>query len=161
SYRQDPQIMTLESALFETPQSRIQASGTLGHSDSILELHVRADELEAFNDLIQSIEGVASGTAEDAAPHMRGAASWDGHMSGPLGAPTFTGHARGERLAYGKFHADSVEGDVTYSPTELSVARGHMQYGAMHADFSGNLDLDKWSLSSENEWSAEANVEKI
>jgi translocation and assembly module TamB len=161
TYKQDPQILTLDSALFETPQSRIQASGTLGQNDSILELHVRADELEAFKDLIQSIEGVASGTPDEIAPHVRGSASWDGRMSGPLGGPTFTGHARGERLAYGKFHADSVEGDFTYSPSELSVARGHMQYGAMRADFSGNLDLDKWSFRPENEWSAEANVEKI
>ena len=160
-YKQDPQILTLDSALFETPQSRIQASGMLGHKDSILELHVRADELEAFNDLIQSIEGVASGTPEQIAPHVRGSASWDGHMSGPLAGPTFTGHARGEQLAYGKFHADAVEGDVTYSPSELSVARGHMQYGAMHADFSGSLDLDKWSFNPENEWNAEAALEKV
>jgi len=161
TYKQDPQVLMLESALFETPQSRIQASGTLGHNDSILELRVRADELEAFNDLIQSIEGVAPGTAEEIAPRVRGSASWDGRMSGPLGRPTFTGHARGERLVYGKFHADSVEGDVIYSPSELSVARGHMQYGAMRTDFSGNLDLDQWSFRPENEWSAEANVEKI
>jgi len=161
TYKQDPQVLTLESALFETPQSRIQASGTLGHNDSLLELHVRADELEAFNDLIRSIEGVASGGSEEIAPHLRGSASWDGRMSGPLGGPTFAGHARGERLVYGKFHADSVEGDVVYSPSELSVARGHLQYGAMRTDFSGSLVLDQWSFRPENEWKAEANVEKI
>jgi len=161
TYKQDPQVLTLDSALFETPQSRIQASGTLGPGDSILELHVRADELEAFNDLIQSIEGVKSGTPEEIAPRIHGSASWDGRMNGRLAGPTFTGHARGEGLAYGKFHADSVEGDVAYSPSELSVARGHMQYGAMRADFSGNLDLDKWGFLPENQWSVEANVEKI
>jgi translocation and assembly module TamB len=161
TYRQDPEILTLESALFETPQSRIQASGTLGHSDSILELHVRADELEAFTDLIQSIAEVAPGTPEEVVPRIHGAANWDGRMSGPLGGPTFTGHVRGERLTYGKFHADSVEGDVTYSPSELSVTRGHMQYGAMHADLSGSLDLDRWSFRPENQWTAEASVEKI
>jgi len=161
SYKQDPQILTLESALFETPQSRIQASGTLGHSDSILELHLRADELAAFNDFVQSIEGVASGTPEELAPHLRGAARWDGRMSGPLARPVFSGHARGERLAYGKFHADSVEGDVTYSAAELSVAHGHMQYGAMRADFSGHLGFDQWSFEPDSEWNAEANVEKI
>ena len=34
TYKQDPEILTLESALFETPQSRIQASGTLGPSST-------------------------------------------------------------------------------------------------------------------------------
>src|SRR5262249_53765095 len=118
TYKQYPQILTLHPAMFETPQSRIQASGTLGHSDSLLELHVRADELEAFNDLIQSIAGVASGTPEEIAPRMRGSASWDGRMSGPLGAPAFAGHARGGRLGDGKFHAHTLEGAAPYSASE-------------------------------------------
>ena len=161
AYRQDPEVLTLESALFETPRSRIQASGTLGHSDSILDLHLRIDSLEAFNDLIQSIEEVVPGTPEEAVPRIHGAASWDGRMSGPLGGPTFAGHVRGERLAYGKFHADSLEGDVSYSPTELSFTHAHLQYGAMHADLEGNLDLDRWSFRPENEWTADFSVEKI
>jgi len=161
TYKQDPEILTLESALFETPQSRIQASGALGHGDSLLELHVRADELEAFNDLIQSIEAVVPGTPEEIEPRIHGAASWDGRMSGPVGAPTFTGHLRGERLGYRKFHADSVEGDVVYSPSEVSVARGHMQYGAMHAEVEGNIDLDDWSFRPDSEWTANVNLEKV
>jgi translocation and assembly module TamB len=160
-YRQDPEILTLDSALFETPQSRIQASGTLGHADSFLELHIRADELEAFNDLIQSIAQVVPGTPEEVEPRIHGSANWDGRMSGPLDGPTFTGHLRGERLAHGKFHADSVEGDITYSPREISVARGHLQYGAMHADVEGSLDLDQWSFRPENEWTADFNLEKV
>ena len=161
AYRQDPEILTFESAEFETPRARIQASGTLGHKDSILELHLRIDSLEAFNDLIQSIEEVVPGTPEEVTPRIHGAASWDGKMSGPLGGPTFAGHVRGERLAYGKFHADSLEGDVTYSPSELSFTHAHMQYGAMHADLEGSLDLDRWSFRPENEWTADFNVEKI
>ena len=161
NYKQDPEILTLDSALFETPQSRIQASGALGHGDSMLELHVRADELHAFNDLIQSIEDVVPGTPEEIEPRIHGAASWDGRMSGPLAAPTFSGHLRGERLVYGKFHADSVEGDVVYSPSEVSVAHGHMQYGAMHAEIEGNIDLDDWSFHPDSEWTADVNLEKV
>jgi translocation and assembly module TamB len=161
AYRQDPEILTLESAQFETPRSRIQASGSLGHGGSMLELHLRIDSLEAFNDLIQSIEEVAPGTPEELVPRIHGAASWDGKMSGPLGGPTFSGHVRGERLAYGRFHADSLEGDLTYSPSELSFTHAHLQYGAMHADFDGNLDLDRWSFRPESQWAADFNVEKI
>jgi translocation and assembly module TamB len=161
AYRQDPEILTLESAQFETPRSRIQASGTLGHSDSMLDLHLRIDSLEAFNDLIQSIEVVVPGTPEEVVPRIHGAAGWDGKMSGPLGSPTFAGHVRGERLAYGKLHADSLEGDIIYSPSGLSFTHAHMQYGAMHADLEGSLDLEDWSFRPENEWTADFNVEKI
>src|SRR5207247_5445599 len=34
-------------------------------------------------------------------------------------------------------------------------------YGAMQSDFEGTLVLDHWSFRSENEWTAEANLEKI
>ncbi len=161
AYRQDPQVLTLESAEFETPSNRIRAKGTLGRRDSILELHLESGELEAFNDLIQSIEEVAPGTPEEISPRIRGAANWDGRMTGPLGGPTFSGHVRGERISYGKLHLDSVDGDVTYSPSELSVSRAHLRYGAMQANFEGSLDLDHWGFRPENEWTAEASLEKV
>jgi len=118
----------------------------MGHRDSILDLHIQSAELEAFNDFIQSIEDVVPGTSEEIAPHIRGAASWDGKMTGPLGQPVFTGHVHGERIAYGKVHLDLVEGDVIYSPSEISLSRGHLRYGAMQADLEASLDLDKWSF---------------
>ena len=124
-------------------------------------MHIQSGELEAFNDLIQSIEAVVPGTPEEFAPRIHGAANWDGRMTGPLGGPTFTGHVRGERIAYGKLHLDSFEGDLIYSPSEFSVARGHLKYGAMQADLEGNLDLDHWSFRPENEWTADANLEKV
>jgi translocation and assembly module TamB len=161
AYQQDPEILTLQSALFDMPGNHIRASGMMGHRDSILDLHIQSAELEAFNDFIQSIEEVVPGTSEEIAPHIRGAANWDGKMTGPLGQPVFTGHVHGERIVYGKVHLDSVEGDVVYSASEISLARGHLRYGAMQADLDGTLDLDKWSFRPENEWSADANLEKV
>jgi translocation and assembly module TamB len=161
SYDQDARQLTLDSALFETPQSRIQASGMLGHKDSLLELQVKTGELEAFNDLIQSIEEAPPGAPEQSARRIRGAASWTGRMSGPLSGPTFSGHLRGERVAYGGIRLDSVEGDLSYSPAELSVTHGRMQFGAMKADLELSLDLDRWSFRPENQWTAGANLEKI
>jgi len=78
-----------------------------------------------------------------------------------LGQPNFSGHLRGERIVYGKAHLDLLEGDVIYSPSELSVARGHFRSGAMQADLEGTLDLDHWSFRPENEWTADGNLEKV
>ncbi len=160
-YHQDSEVLTLDSALFETPSTRIRASGMLGPRDSMLELHVQSGELESLNNFIQAIEDFPRGTPESAVPHIRGAANWDGRMTGPVGGPTFSGHIRGERVAYGKVHMDSLEGELTYGPSEISVARGHFQYGAMQADLEGSLDLDHWSFRPENEWNADANLEKV
>ena len=161
TYKQDPEILTLDSAEFDTSANHIRASGTLGRRDSILQLHIDSSELEAFNDFILSIEEVVPGTSEELAPHIHGAANWDGKMTGPLGTPTFSGHVRGERIVYGKLHLDSVDGDVTYSRSEFSVFRGHLKNGPMQANFEGSLDLDAWSFRAENEWTAEASLEKV
>jgi translocation and assembly module TamB len=161
SYRQDTGVLTLDSVMFEMSANRIRAHGMLGPRDSMLELHIESGQLEAFNDFIQSIEDISRGTPEEIAPRIRGAANWDGRMTGPVGAPTFTGHLRGEGVAYGKMHMDSLEGDVTYGPSELSISHGHFRYGAMQADLEGNLDLDHWSFRPENEWTADANLEKV
>ncbi|HEY6129110.1 MAG TPA: translocation/assembly module TamB domain-containing protein [Candidatus Acidoferrum sp.] len=160
-YKQDPEILTLEWAQFDTPSNHIRVSGVMGHSDSILELHIQSGELDAFNDFIQSIEQVVPGTPEEFAPRIRGAATWDGKMTGPLGSPTFAGHVRGERIVYGKTRLDSVEGDISYSASGFSLARGQLRYGAMQANLEGNLDLDKWSFRPENKWNAEVNLEKV
>jgi translocation and assembly module TamB len=161
SYQQDTETFALHSSQFDTPANRIRASGSLGRDDSLLELHIQSDELEAFDDLIQSIEEVVPGTPEEFAPRIHGAASWDGRMTGPAGKPTFSGHLRGERIAQGKVHLDTVEGDIKYSPSEFSVVRGHVKYGAMQADLEGSLDLDHWSFRPENEWTADVDVEKV
>src|SRR5262249_45733540 len=65
------------------------------------------------------------------------------------------------RIAYDSLHFDSVEADLTYSPSELSVTHGHARLGAMQADLEGSLDLDHWVFRPENEWSAEVNFEKV
>src|SRR5882762_4085556 len=161
AHKQDSQTLNLEFAEFETPSNRIQASGRLSHNNSLLELKIDSGELEAFNDLIRSIEEVPLGASEAVAPLIHGAAIWDGRMTGPAGAPTFSGHLRGERIAYGRVHLDSIEGDVVYGQSEFSLNRGHLRYGAMQADLEGSLDLDHWSFRPENEWTAEASLEKV
>ena len=161
SYKDDPTILTLDSAEFDTPSNSIRVNGMLGHSDSMLELSLKCSELDSLNDFIRSISEVVPGTPEELAPRIHGAVTWEGRMTGPVGSPTFTGHVRGERIVYGKVKFDLLDGDIAYSPSELSVNRGHLSYGDMHSDFDGNLDLDRWSFRPENEWTAEANLEKV
>ncbi|HVO57144.1 MAG TPA: translocation/assembly module TamB domain-containing protein [Dongiaceae bacterium] len=161
AYKYDPQLLTLDEAEFSTPSNQIRASGSLGHRDSQLDLHVQSSELEAFDDLIQSIQGVAAGTPEEVAPRIRGAANWDGKMTGPLAGPTFSGHVHGEHIAYAKLRFDSLDADVIYSPDELSVTRGRLRTGNMDAGLEGKLDLDGWGFGPDSTWTAEANLEKV
>jgi translocation and assembly module TamB len=158
-YQHDPEVITVEQAEFETSTSRIQADGTLSRKGSQLEVHFETGALERYNDFILAIRGIQPGSPQ--AERVQGSAWWEGQITGPWTAPTFSGHARGERIAYGPLEFDSAEGDVIYSPSGLALARGHAQRGAMEADVNGRVALTNWDFLPENEWSAEIDFEKV
>ncbi len=157
-YRYDPQVLTLETAQFDTPTSRIHAAGSLGKRNSAVDIQFETGALEAYADFIEAIGGASPDGAKTA---ISGSAKWEGRLSGPLGGPTLAGHARAEKVTYGDLHFDSLEADLTYSPSELSISQGHAQLGEIQADLEGSMDLDQWVFRPENEWNADVNFEKV
>ena len=99
--------------------------------------------------------------ASEAAKQISGSVRWDGKFTGPSGSPTFQGHVRGERVRYDGVLLDYLDGDLTYSPMQFSLVRGHVRRGEMETDIETNLSLTKWSFLPENDWTAEVNFEKI
>ena len=157
-YRYDQGLLALETAEFDTGTDRIHAAGTLGKRDSTLNIQFETGALETYSDFIEAIRGP---NADGTRTAISGSARWEGKLTGRLGKPTLTGHARGENVAYDTVHFDSVEADLTYSPSELAITQGHARMGAMQADVEGRLDLDHWTFGPDNEWSAEVNFEKV
>jgi translocation and assembly module TamB len=157
-YRYDPQVLNLETAQFDTPTSRIHMSGTLEKRNSVMDIQFETGALEAYEDFIDAIRGP---NPDGTKTPISGSAKWDGKLSGRLGAPTLTGHARGEKVAYGDLHLDSVEADLTYSPSELSLSQGSARLGEMQARLEGSMDLDEWVFRPENEWNVDVNFEKV
>src|SRR6267154_844445 len=157
-YRYDQGALTVDTPEFDTPTSRIHAVGVLGKRNSALEIQFETGALEAYTDFIDAIRGPNPNGTKTV---LSGSARWDGKLSGPRGGPTLTGHMRGERVAYAGSHFDSIEADMTYAPSELSISQGHARLGAMQADLEGSLDLDHWVFRPENEWSADGNFEKV
>ena len=159
-YRHDLRTLNVESGEFDTPSSRILVSGVLAPHNSALDLKFDTGALEAYNDFIHAISGAAPGSRE-AAQRVAGSVRWEGKITGPDGEPTFTGHARGERVSYDGLAFDSIEGDLTYSPRELTLARGHLGRGGLQSDLDGSVTLTGWDFLPANEWAADANFEKI
>jgi len=157
-YQHDPQRLSVESGALETQSSRIEASGTVGRSNSDLSVKFETGALEQYNDFIHAIQHVARGSEE--AKAVRGSARWEGKITGSWNSPTFSGHARGEQLVYGDLQLDSAEGDLTYSGEGLSIARGRVRRGGMEANIDAQLSLDKWSFLPASTWSADVNFEK-
>lgn len=159
-YRYDPGTVAIDSGEFETPSSRGTIDGLLSPRNSALNLKFETGALETYKDFIDAVRGAAPRSAE-AAKQISGSVLWDGKILGPSVGPTFQGHLRGEKVRYDGVFMDFVEGDLTYSPSELTLARGHGRSGETEGDIEGHLSLTKWSFLPQNVWSAELNLEKV
>jgi len=149
----DRRQVEIASADIMTPSSHIVASGTLGLSDSALDATVDSDDLSAYDDFINRIRGVK------AEPQIIGGhVHWQGKLLGPLGAPTFAGRVRGTEARYGGLYWDELEGELTYSPDELTLTRGRVRRGHSSTELELTLALDNWSFSPDSQWSFDANL---
>ena len=159
-YRYDPNIFAIDSGEFETPSSRGTIDGVLGPPHSTLNVRIETGALETYKDFINGLRGASPGSAE-AAKQISGSVRWDGKIVGASDGSMFQGHLRAEHARYDGAFVDFLEGDLSYSPSELALERGHAQSGDMEGDIEGSLSLTKWNFLPQNGWTAEANIEKV
>ena len=157
-YRYDHQDLKIDSGEFATPQSRGSISGILAPRDTDLEVRFETGSLESYRDFINAVRRAAPNSPE-AVKVIAGNARWDGKITGPSGGPTFTGHLHGQQMRYEDLGFDLVDGDLSYSPRELTLARGRVRRGAIDAGIETTLALTDWSFLPENTWSADVNFE--
>jgi translocation and assembly module TamB len=159
-YRYDPNILTIDSGEFETPSSRGSIDGILASRNTALNVRFETGAIETYKDFINALRGAAPRSSEAAKP-ISGSARWDGKIVGAPSGSVFQGHLRGERVRYDGVFLDYLDGDLTYSPLEFTLARGHARRGEMETDMETNLSLTNWSFLPENNWTAEVNFEKV
>jgi len=158
-YRYDPNIFTIDSGEFTTPTTRGSISGTLAPRDSVLDFHFETGALETYKDFINAIAGNKPGTA-GAIKDIGGNVRWDGKILSADGHSVFAGHIRGERAHYEGVPLDFLDGDLTYSRSELTLANGQTRQGKMDVQIDGTIALTDWNFLPDNNWTAEANFEK-
>jgi len=158
-YRYDPQTLQVDYGEFETPSSRGTLSGVYAPlRNTSLDVKFETGALESYRDFINAIQG-AKPNSPDAIRVITGSATWDGKITGPSSHTTFAGHLRGERARYENATFDLIEGDLVYSPDELSIARGHVRRGSVDTQIDGTLALTDWSFLPDNTWSADASFD--
>ena len=136
-----------------TPSSRVQFRGALSMVDTSLDMTVDTEDLTLWDDFINRLRGA---TAEPQV--IGGRFHWEGRLTGPLDGPTFTGHFKGSEAQYGSLYWDDLEGELTYSPDELNLARGRARRGKSSADLELGLDLDNWGFNPESQWTFDVNL---
>jgi translocation and assembly module TamB len=157
-YRYDHKDLQIDSGEFETPESRGSVSGLLAPRDTDLDVHFETGSLESYRDFINAVRN-AKPNSPDAVKVIAGNARWEGKIMGPSGGPTFTGHLHGEQVRYEDLAFDLVDGDLGYSPRELTLARGRLRRGAIDVGVETTLALTNWSFLPANTWSADMNFE--
>jgi len=148
-YSLDGRSVELRDSEISTPSGLAHVNGKLGATGSALDLRFRTDDLVPWNDFIYRLRG-----PEAERVPISGAAEFTGRMDGRLDHPTFAGRARASHAAYGNLLWDAVEGDLTYSPTELRFTRASARRGRATAQFDLRLELDRWAFRDTSQWSA-------
>jgi translocation and assembly module TamB len=154
-YNEDHRVIELGQGTLSTPTSRIDVSGSLGGSDSDLDVNFTAGDLLPWDDFINRLRG------EDAEPQqVAGRAEWRGRVLGPLDGPEFLGHVKAWQARYATFSWDELEGDMLYSPDVFRFTKGQARHGSSSARLDLELKLSRWSFRPENQWTLDASLDR-
>ena len=145
--------VVLNASHIDTPSSNVQFSGTLAAETSKLDATFDSQDLAPWDDFINRLRG------QDAEPKViAGRFHWQGHVTGPLARPTFSGHVTGANARYDKLYWDEIEGDMSYSPQEFSFTRANVRRDRSSAQLELSLILDNWSFRRANPWQLDATL---
>ena len=159
-YRYDPSTLVISAGQLETPTSRATIDGLLAPRNSALNAKFETQALAAYKDFINAVRDVAPASQQGAEP-VSGAVRWEGKITGPSSGATFQGHMRTDKARYDGVYVDYLEGDLTYSPSQLVLVHGTARHGEMEASIEANLSLTKWNFRPQNTWTAEVSFEKV
>lgn len=131
-------VLDLGRSTLSLPASQVDFSGAL---DSQLHVHL---ETRDFEDLLP-----AAGRSAASLPVKleNGAAVFDGTITGKLDLPHVAGHLRLTNVVYQGRRLDALAGDLAAAPDSLRVANGSAAFGALRAQFQGQLGLRQWKAA--------------
>ncbi|HEV2387478.1 MAG TPA: translocation/assembly module TamB domain-containing protein [Candidatus Acidoferrales bacterium] len=151
-YRMDRAAADAQGEI-KTPHTDLRFNGTIGDVDSDMAINLLTNDLSDWNEMIDYLRGPQS-------PHVpiRGRATWQGRVTGHVGKPLFSGHTHAWDAGYGALHWDEIEGNVSYSPAELTLDSVRVGRGRSLATISLHLDLTGWDFEPNNRWSFSARL---
>jgi translocation and assembly module TamB len=151
-YSEDSQVFAITHSEITTPDTQIDFDGSLAAGDGALEISVKAGDLTEWDDLINTIRG------KNAAPTLTaGALTFQGRILGPLGGPTFSGHAHVTGARYDTYSWDEIEGTIDYSPDDFRLSNARVKRGDAKVALEVALNLDHdWGFGPGTTWTVEA-----
>jgi translocation and assembly module TamB len=129
--------------------SRVQASGVLGR---MLTAHVTSKNL---NDFLPVFPLFGAPTPKELPISLkRGAARFDGTVSGPLSNPEIAGQVEFTRFVFGQRDFDRLAGNVDLTRSALVSRSLTLEQNGAQAQGTGRIALDNWKVSDASAVSA-------
>jgi len=135
-YRGANDAIVVRNSSINLPHTQLKLDGSVGRR---LDVHLNTTDL---NDLLAAAN--LSGTKVPV-QLVRGQASFNGSMTGSLSAPRLTGHLSVDRFAVEGRQFNTLQADLTASPSQATVTNGLLTRAAMQTSFSAQVGLHDWS----------------
>ncbi len=142
TYVQRDRTLDLGRSTISLPSSRADFSGVIGR-----ELRVHFET----RDLADVLPALGEDPAAFPVKLDRGAAVFDGTVSGNLEIPTIQGRLQTGSFTVSGKPVDSFTGDIDAAPDSVRVHNGTAARGAIRAQFQAVVALQNWKLSDANE----------
>jgi translocation and assembly module TamB len=151
TYHGDIRTLDVIGLTLATRAIRVNATGTVGSDKAQAHVSVNATDLR---ELQPALEALAAGTRIPVT--LEGRSSFNGVVFGRLEALSARGHLelekfdtefhlarqpKAERGPPPRIHWDALSGDLTYTPSVLSLQRGTLRRGAAQLGFSASTTL--------------------
>jgi len=164
-YRGATDALELYKFDLSTPDSRLQAAGTLSASSTI-HLSVSTSNLEEWRPLVTALGGPTNVPFR-----VDGNAAFSGVAGGRLSAPTLAGTLVAQdfeftvpatsRTPEQAVHWDSLAASIQFSSHDLTVRGGTLRRGETSADFDVTAALEKGHFTDNTPYTAHVNLRNV
>lgn len=165
TYRGFTEELRLDKANLSSPNSHVQASGTLSASSS-LRLSVSTSNLDELRPIIAALHGPAGVPFT-----VHGNAAFNGLVSGKPSAPTISGTLvaqdfdftlpASERSPQKQVHWDSLSASVQFSSRGMTLRNGSLLRGETSAEFEVSSTLQQGQFTEDSPFTARVNLHNI
>lgn len=158
---------SLDLAHFEmtTPDSRIQAQGTLSPTSTV-RLSVSTSNLEEWRPLVQALGGPTNIPFR-----VDGNATFNGMAGGVFSALTLSGTLVAQdfeftlpatsRKPQQQVHWDTLAANIQFSTSQLQLRGGSLQRGNTSATFDVSATLDNGNFTADSQYTARVNLHNV
>ena len=164
-YRAGPDELELTQFNLSTPDSRLQAAGTLA-ATSTIHFSVSTSNLEEWRPLVTAVGGPRNLPFQ-----INGNATFNGVAGGNFSSPTVAGTLVAQdfeftlpktlHTAEQQVHWDSLAASVQYSSHGLALRGGTLRRGDTSADFELNAVLEKGLFTENSPYTSRVNLHNV